>query len=164
MQPDFNKIYVMIREKKNMSLMERFEKQIFSSEIFVPLFQKQPGLRKHLAGRIEPVGGDLIINNLGLSEADRAMLVANIDVIINCAASVSFDDPLLDAIQINYFGCKRMLELALQCAKIQCFTHVSTAYVNCNFEGNSIVEEKVYDLPNGQDPEQVIADIMRLTP
>ena len=57
-----------------------------------------------------------------------------------------------------------MLELSLECNKIQCFTHVSTAYVNCNFEGNSIVEEKVYDLPNGQDPEQVIADIMRLTP
>ena len=57
-----------------------------------------------------------------------------------------------------------MLDLALECAKIQCFTHVSTAYVNCNFLGNPIIEEKVYDLPNGQDPEQVIEDIIRLTP
>ena len=40
------------------------------------------------------------------------MVTAETDIIINCAASVSFDDPLLDAIQINYFGCQRMLELA----------------------------------------------------
>lgn len=40
MQPNFRKIYVMIREKKNMSLAERFEQQIFSSELFQPLFQR----------------------------------------------------------------------------------------------------------------------------
>ena len=31
---------------------------------------------------------------------------------INCAASVNFDDPLHDALNINYFGCLRMLEIA----------------------------------------------------
>lgn len=41
-QPNFRRIFVMIREKKNMSLSERFDKQIFSSEIFDPLFQRLP--------------------------------------------------------------------------------------------------------------------------
>ena len=78
------------------------------------------------------------------------MLTSEIDIIINCAASVSFDNPLLDAIQINYFGCQRMLELSLECPKIQCFTHVSTAYVNCNIVGGRPeIDEKVYDLPKG---------------
>jgi len=49
-----------------------------------------------------PVAGDLIMNHLGLSAEHRASLVNECDVIINCAASVNFDDPLLDAIQINY--------------------------------------------------------------
>jgi len=32
-------------------------------------------------------------------------------MIINCAASVSFDDPLQDALRINYFGATEMLAL-----------------------------------------------------
>ena len=44
--PDFKKLFVMIRSKKNMSLQERFDKQIFASEIFVPLFKKHPNLRE----------------------------------------------------------------------------------------------------------------------
>ena len=79
-----------------------------------------------------PVAGDLIIDKLGLSDYDRGMVTSEIDVIINCAASVSFEDPLLDAIEINFYGCRRMLALAKECQKILCFTHVSTAYVNCN--------------------------------
>ena len=58
-----------------------------------------------------------------------------------------------------------MLELAQECKNIITFTHVSTAYVNSNKLSrnpgqNVIIEEKVYDLPNNQDPEQVIANIL----
>ena len=45
------------------------------------------------------------MQGLGISAADRLKIVEEVDLIINCAASVNFDDPLLDAIQINYFGC-----------------------------------------------------------
>lgn len=48
--------------------------------------------------KIKPIAGDLIIDKLGLSVEDRAELVRELDIIINCAASVNFDDPLLDAI------------------------------------------------------------------
>ena len=96
--PDFRKIFVMIRAKKNMSLEERFAKSIFSSEIFTPLFRKNPGLRQKCKQKIVPVAGDLIIDKLGLNEHDRAMITSEADVIINCAASVSFNDPLIDAI------------------------------------------------------------------
>ena len=92
------------------------------------------------------------------------MVTAETDVVINCAASVNFDDPLLDALEINYFGCLRMLELAKECKNILAFTHVSTAYVNSNLPGNSLVEEKVYDLPNNEDPEEFIARICKLGP
>ena len=117
-----------------------------------------------LRQKVVPVAGDLIIDKLGLSESDRAMVTAETDVVINCAASVNFDDPLLDALEINYFGCLRMLELAKECKNILAFTHVSTAYVNSNLPGNSRVEEKVYDLPNNEDPEEFIARICKLGP
>ncbi len=100
-----------------------------------------------VASKIKPIAGDLIIDKLGLSPEDRAELVRELDIIINCAASVNFDDPLLDAIQINYFGCMRILELALECQKLETLTHVSTAYVNSNRKG--FIEEKIYELDKG---------------
>ena len=40
--------------------------------------------------------------------------------------------------------------------------HVSTAYVNSNFEG--FVEEKVYDLAGHNDPEESIQNILSMNP
>ena len=73
----------------------------------------------------------MIVDRLGLTDADREFIINNCDVIINSAASVNFDDPLQDALKINYYGCMRMLELAKGCKKLRVFTHVSTCYVNC---------------------------------
>ena len=89
-------------------------------------------------------------------------MVEEVDIIINNAASVNFDDPLLEALNINYFGVMRLLDLAKMSKKKATFTHVSTAYVNSNRGGR--IEEKVYDLENGQDPEEFLEEIMKLNP
>ena len=107
--PDFRKIFVMVRAKKNKTVQDRLHTEILKSEIFDRLFEEKPELRTVVLERIVPVAGDLIIDKLGLSEEDRAMVVSECQIVINCAASVNFDDPLLDALQINYFGCLRML-------------------------------------------------------
>ena len=52
---------------------------------------------KFAQGKIVPIQGDLIVEHLGLSQADREMVVNEVNVIINSAASVNFDDPLQDA-------------------------------------------------------------------
>jgi thioester reductase-like protein len=109
-----------------------------------------------------PVSGDLIVEGLGLAPEQRQILVQELDVIINCAASVNFDDPLLDAIQINYIGCLRMVELAQECQHLKAHVHVSTTYTNADRRG--FVEEKVYDLPGQEDPEAVIHNIMNMNP
>jgi fatty acyl-CoA reductase len=57
----------------------------------------------------------LIIEKLGIPAGERALIINEVNVIINSAASVNFDDPLQEALQINYFGCQRMLELAKEC-------------------------------------------------
>ena len=110
------------------------------------------------------MAGDLIIDKLGLSAADRAMVVAETDLVINCAASTNFDDPLLDALEINYFGCLRMVELATECKNLLCYTHVSTAYTNSNCTGHNFIEEKIYDLEGGKDPRELVAEIKRMDP
>jgi len=82
-----------------------------------------------------------------------------LDVIINCAASVDFNEQITDAININYSGCLRMLELAEACQKLQIFTHVSTAYVNCEKKG--FIKEQIYDIP--EDSEDVINRVLSMS-
>jgi hypothetical protein len=55
-----------------------------------------------------------------------------------------------------------MLDLAQHTKNIEVFTHVSTAYVNSNRVGN--IEEKIYDLEGGKDPEELLAEILKLNP
>ncbi len=88
-----------------------------------------------MVDKIVPIEGDIVKDGLQLKPQDRERLVNELDIIINCAASVDFNERLCDAFQINYFGCLRMLDLAEECKKLQVFTHVSTAYVNCEKKG-----------------------------
>jgi thioester reductase-like protein len=74
------------------------------------------------------VPGDVTEGELGLSGADRQAL-RDVDRIIHCAASVSFDLPLADAREINVLGTERMLALARTLPKLERFDAVSTAYV-----------------------------------
>lgn len=126
------------------------------------MFEQQPNLKARLKDLIVPISGDLIMEGLGISPPERQRIVEEVDIIINNAASVNFDDPLLDAIQINYFGCMRMMDLAEDCKKLQSMVHVSTAYANSNREG--FVEEKIYDLPGNEDPADVIQSILKMNP
>jgi thioester reductase-like protein len=62
----------------------------------------------------------------------RAHLVEELDLIISCAASINFREHLHSALQTNYFGAVRMLDLALLCKKNPILSHVSTAFVGSN--------------------------------
>jgi thioester reductase-like protein len=159
--PDVRRIYVMLRPRKNQNIVKRTD-AIFEAPVFDRLFAENPNLKKQMNEKIFPISGDLILEGLGISPEDRARIVNEVDLIINSAASVNFDDPLLDAIQINYFGCMRMLDLAKECKKLESLVHVSTAYVNSDKPG--FLEEKIYDCPGGEDPEKVIEDILQMNP
>lgn len=92
-----------------MTIRERIDQEIFSSPIFETAHKLNPNLKKLMEERIVPIAGDLLLDNLGMNEQDRALLIQELDVIINCAASINFDDHLHDAIRINYFGTLKML-------------------------------------------------------
>lgn len=104
----------MVREKKNSTINERLQ-EILKSEIFDTVFRSNALKKAELIAKIKPIGGDLVLDNLGISPEDRAMLVEDLDIIINSAASINFDDHLHDAIRINYLGTLKVFELAQQC-------------------------------------------------
>jgi thioester reductase-like protein len=102
---------------------------------------------RRYAARIEAVAADLSAPGLGLSEARRRELAERTSTIIHCAASVSFTLPLHEARAINVEGTRCMLELAGQCASLDCYGHVSTAFVAGTRPGTFCE----HDLEVGQD-------------
>jgi len=67
-----------------------------------------PEFDQIVAKKIVPIEGDIVKEGLAIKPEDRERLTNELDVIINCAASVDFNERLCDAFQINYFGCLRM--------------------------------------------------------
>jgi nucleoside-diphosphate-sugar epimerase len=87
------------------------------------------------AERLRAVPAELTEPVLGLSDAERALLVKQVDRVVHCAASISFTLPLAEARDINVHGTRRVLELARDLPGIERFVHVSTAYVSGRLAG-----------------------------
>jgi thioester reductase-like protein len=87
---------------------------------------------REVAGRVHVVAADMTAPGLGLEANDRDRLAERVTTIVHCAASVSFTLPLEEAREINVAGTRRMLEfaeLAQARGGLDCYGHVSTAYV-----------------------------------
>ena len=113
--PRIGKVYLLIRNKPKVTLEQRLMKEIFGSQLFVPLFTERPEMLKIIKERVIPISGDLVLEGLGIEPMIRKTLVKELHVILNSAASINFDDPIRDALQINYFGAIRILDLAHEC-------------------------------------------------
>mmetsp|Transcript_6857 Transcript_6857/g.12463 ORF Transcript_6857/g.12463 Transcript_6857/m.12463 type:complete len:1134 (-) Transcript_6857:48-3449(-) len=156
--PSLRTIYVLIRGKRGSSLEERFTKEILDTPCFDRLRSQRNDFPQYIKAKVRPVEGDLLKEGLGLSPEDLAELSANVNFILHSAASVDFNQRLDQALQINTFGSLRILELAKQCAGLEAYVQVSTAYVNCDKRG--WIDERLY--PSNRDPELVLTELMRI--
>jgi thioester reductase-like protein len=89
--------------------------------------------------RVRAMAADMTAPDLGLTEAERIAVAERVTKIIHSAASVSFSLPLAEARAINREGTRRMLELAeLAQARggLECYAHVSTAFVAGDHSGS----------------------------
>ena len=157
--PGIRKIFILIRPKKGMEASERFHKEIIQSPCFDRLRSKYPNFSQFVLEKLEVLPGDIQKESLGLSPAHTEVLLANVDVVINSAANVDFNQRLDLAIQNNVLGTMRMLDLCQRAAHIYTFVHISTAYVNSDKEG--WIQEKFY--PQARDPDLIIEDIRRVS-
>ena len=51
--------------------------------------------------KVHPVEGDVSQPNLGLSPADRTLLIESVNIIFHVAATVRFNKPLNVAVNVN---------------------------------------------------------------
>lgn len=89
--------------------------------------------------KVHVVAGDLTREKFGMPDAEYAALCGRIDVVVNSAATVTFDERLDLALELNTFGPQRLLAFARDAGNVP-FLHVSTCYV-CGIRSGVIVED-----------------------
>lgn len=101
--------------------------------------------------KLVPVSGDVGAENLGLSDADRQMLIENVNVVFHSAATLDFEATLKPTVEINLLGTRRVMQLCQQAKNIKSVVHVSSAYVN-----SFLLETEEILYPAPDDAEKVI--------
>lgn len=89
--------------------------------------------------KIHIVGGDLTLDQFGLDAVAYEELTRRITVVVNSAATVTFDERLDLAVELNTLGPQRLLQFAKECGNVP-FLHVSTCYV-CGARRGVIAED-----------------------
>ena len=91
------------------------------------------------ARKIHVVGGDLSKPRLGMTAETYDRLTDMITLVVNSAATVTFDERLDEAVELNTLGPGRLLQFAKDCQNAP-MLHVSTCYV-CGARTGRISED-----------------------
>ena len=116
----------MVRAKKGVSPDHRLE-ELLKSPVFAGTGRTPVNLCRQ---KITVIEGDASLERLGLSDEIWSKMVNEVNVIINSAASVRFDDPMVKALAINTKSVITCLDLCRQLKNLASFVQVSTCYVN----------------------------------
>ena len=130
-----SRVYVLIRPKlltdgTTMSAKDRLYLEVLTSGAFDKLREiKRESFDELVSEKIVAVAGDLSQHLLGMEKAMYTKLQEEVDIIINCAAMVTFDGALDTALELNTLGPKRVIDFARN-ENSPIVVHVSTCYVN----------------------------------
>lgn len=133
--PDINKIFILLRPKKNISPCDRIE-ELQKIPVFDRLHKECPDNLKKMI----PINGDVCSFGLGISEEDIKHM-ENVSIVFHAAANVRFDDLLSKAVIINIRGTRETLSFSEKFRNLLLFVHVSTTFAHAN---RKVVEERLY--------------------
>ena len=120
--PGSGTITLLLRAPDDDAAHERLVEQVLTSEPFAG------GLADEAlaSGRLRALAADLAAEGLGGLDSQE---LAGTDVAIHCAASVSFEQPMDDILELNVLGARRLSDALREagCDDVH-LLHVSTAY------------------------------------
>ncbi|XP_061392598.1 fatty acyl-CoA reductase 1-like [Musca vetustissima] len=145
----FKKIYLLVRPKKGKTPEERL-KDILDNVLFDKV--KQQHSLDWIFTKIQLIAGDVMEPQLGISSEDIELLRNEVSIVVHCAATVRFDEPLRKAVFLNVRGTKYCLDLASTFKNLSLFWYVSTTYCHVHIKH---LYEKPYDPP--ADPHSMIS-------
>ncbi|PRP88456.1 hypothetical protein PROFUN_03173 [Planoprotostelium fungivorum] len=158
--PDVGRIFILIRGKAD----ERFWTEIHGSPIMVTLQSRYQGrenaLDSFVRSKVVPVRGDVQKADLGLSKSDYKLLCEQVNIVVHCAATVDFRERLDVATMQNVMGTLNIFELSRTFQRLDCFLHVSTAYVNSDRRGTHMETLPPLDC----DAEEMVQLILHTNP
>ncbi|XP_028162032.1 putative fatty acyl-CoA reductase CG5065 isoform X1 [Ostrinia furnacalis] len=136
---DIDKIFILIREKKGESIENRVKHMVKN-----PIFGKVRNTKPQVFDKIVPIIGDICLPKLGISSKDEQTLRDQVSVVFHSAATVKFNEPLEVAMNINFEGTRRIVDLCKGMRKCENFVYISTAFSQTMYD---TLEEKVYPAP-----------------
>ncbi|XP_034826751.1 putative fatty acyl-CoA reductase CG5065 [Maniola hyperantus] len=134
-----DKIYLLVREKQGATPQQRVQK-ILEQPLFSRLKEEKP----KALDKIVPIVGDISEPQLGLKADDEELLVEKVSFVYHVAATIKFNEPFEQAMNVNVAGTGRVLNLTKRMKNIKAFLYVSTAYSNTD---RKVVEEVIYPAP-----------------
>jgi alcohol-forming fatty acyl-CoA reductase len=130
-------ITVLVRPGRRADAAARLAREIIKNDCFDRL-RRELGDRfsEEVARRVQAATGDVGQDGLGLDDDGRDAL-HEADVVIHSAATVSFDAPLTQAVEINLLGPSRVAGAMVECGSGGHLIAVSTAYVASTHQGEA---------------------------
>ncbi|MBS1885814.1 MAG: SDR family oxidoreductase [Actinobacteria bacterium] len=145
------RLLVLLRAADGEEARRRLVDEVLTAEPFRPIPQSL--VERMLGeGELEALAGDLRVDGLGCRSAEK---LGDVSTVIHCAASVSFEEPLDRAIEINGLGAVRLLDAIREAGADPDFVHVSTAYTaDCRVP--RVAEDDVHPGLADLDPQAVL--------
>jgi alcohol-forming fatty acyl-CoA reductase len=106
-------------------------------QVFNRLREQQPHV---LQQKLFAINANFDADDLDLTKSDLSTIVNEVDTVFHAMASVKFDEPMENAININILGTKRVLDLVKQIRNLKAHVHVSTCYTQCH---RTLLAEKI---------------------
>lgn len=143
-------LVLLVRSGRRSDAAQRVQREIIRNDAFDRLRRElgAEAFAERIARQVTVTAGDVGVDGLGLSPADRE-LFTSADVVIHSAATVAFDSPLDAAIEINLLGPTRIADLLNAAGVTPHLVAVSTCYVAGNRRGRApeaLVQEGPFDL------------------
>src|SRR5580692_4564152 len=130
-------IVVLVRPGRRADAAARLAREVIKNDCFDRLrTELGDGFAAEVGRRVRAVPGDVGQDGLGLDDEGRAALAAS-DVVIHSAATVSFDAPLTQAVEINLLGPARVGAAVAASGSGAHLISVSTAYVASTHQGEA---------------------------
>jgi fatty acyl-CoA reductase len=147
--PDLAEIRLLVRAADDDAAAQRLVAQILNSSAVADV---RPTAEEAIAaGRLTAYAADLSLEKLGRDET--ASVLGGVDVVINSAASIAFDDPLDTSFELNTLGPRRLMRGLQEAGSSPDFVHLSTAF--CGGMRTGVVLER----PGGTQPNEPSVDL-----
>jgi nucleoside-diphosphate-sugar epimerase len=146
----FGTALVLVRAADEAAARKRLQEEVLGSEALAGL-----SAAEMLAeGRIRAVAGDV---ESGGPPAGAEPAWGEVETVIHCAASVSFEDPLDEIMALNALGPLRLLESLRAAGSHPHFVHVSTAYAAECWQATVPEDGPLHPSLEGMEPEELLA-------